>query len=101
MPEEWKCAVCQNELAVGVACIPGIPMSVAYGRTCLEAGAHPSWALRANVACCGGVDAVIPEYLESLVYEDAAYITLRKSINKRPLEDFFGPEPDREEKESL
>lgn len=35
------CQVCNGEPAVGVAAVPGVPVSMAYGRKCLEANAHP------------------------------------------------------------
>lgn len=41
---------------VGVASIPGMPISVAYGRNCLAANAHPWWALVGNAAMIGGLD---------------------------------------------
>ena len=50
---EMKCEVCQNEPVCGVASIPFIPMSVAYGAKCLAANAHPWWALVANQAAIG------------------------------------------------
>jgi hypothetical protein len=78
------CEVCGNEPGLGVACIPGMPMSVAYGRTCLENNAHPSWAMRAQVEMAGGVNEVIPEFLDSVVYEAGQYITLRASFEKNP-----------------
>lgn len=49
-----RCEVCNNEPSVGVACIPGVPMSAAFGERCLAAGAIPYWAAVANTACCGG-----------------------------------------------
>lgn len=53
---DLTCEVCSDEPAVGVACIPGMPVSVAYGRRCLDADAHPLWAVVANTAMCGGLD---------------------------------------------
>ena len=50
------CDVCNKEPAEGVACVPGVPMSVAYGAACLKANAHPWWVLVANTVCCGGLD---------------------------------------------
>jgi hypothetical protein len=79
------CEVCNSEPAVGVACVPGIPMSVAYGNNCLREGADPLWALRANVACCGGVDCIVPEYLESRTYLNGEYVTLREALTQYPL----------------
>ena len=50
------CEVCGKNESVGVACIPGLPMSAAYCLDCLKAGAHPLGALIANTACCGGLE---------------------------------------------
>jgi hypothetical protein len=80
-----KCEVCRNEPAVGVFCVPGIPVSAAYGKTCLERGADPYGYLRANVACCGGVEHVRPEYLESLTYVNGEYLTLGEALKRQPL----------------
>lgn len=44
------CQCCGNEPSVGVASIPGVPMSIAWGRKCLEAGVVPYDILVANSA---------------------------------------------------
>jgi hypothetical protein len=51
-----NCDVCDEEPSVGVASVPGMPVSVAYGKTCLQANAHPWELLVANTALCGGFD---------------------------------------------
>lgn len=51
---ELTCDVCHAEPARGVACVPGIPVSVAYGPNCIAAGAHPYELLVANTAMIGG-----------------------------------------------
>ena len=51
-----KCDVCKNEPSVGVAAVPGVPMSVAYGEECLKANAYPLGVLVANTACAGGYE---------------------------------------------
>lgn len=43
-----KCETCQQNDAVGVAAVPGIPYSAAYCDDCLRANAHPWWVLIAN-----------------------------------------------------
>jgi hypothetical protein len=48
------CDCCHDEPAVGVAAIPYIPMSIAWGRKCLDADIIPYWAAVANTAACGG-----------------------------------------------
>jgi len=50
------CDVCGVELAIGVACVPYVPISVAYGIDCLRANAHPYWVLVANTAACDGFE---------------------------------------------
>lgn len=53
---ELICDVCHNEPAVGVAAVPGVPVSMAYGGHCLAANAHPYGILVINTAMCGGYD---------------------------------------------
>jgi hypothetical protein len=50
------CDVCGENPQVGVAAIPGIPMSVAYCEDCLRANAHPYGIIVVNTALCGGLD---------------------------------------------
>jgi hypothetical protein len=50
------CQVCDKNLAVGVACVPGVPYSAAYCLDCLKADAHPLFIVIANTACCGGLE---------------------------------------------
>lgn len=49
-----ECQVCGKEPAVGVACSGLGAVSIAYGRSCLDAGAEPYDLLVATVAMCGG-----------------------------------------------
>lgn len=53
MSEELDCDVCRKEPALGVAAVPGVPVSVAYGKECLQANAHPYWIIVANSAAAG------------------------------------------------
>lgn len=48
--KNMTCDVCHDEPMVGVASVPGVPMSVAYGRKCLNANAHPYDIVVANTA---------------------------------------------------
>lgn len=50
------CEVCGDEPAVSVASVPGVPISVAYGRKCLDANAHPYGIVVANTADVDGYD---------------------------------------------
>lgn len=54
--ETLICDVCQKEPAVGVAAVPGVPMSCAYCKTCLGANAHPLFVVIGNTALVGGYD---------------------------------------------
>lgn len=54
---DLTCDVCGNEPAVGVAAVPGVPISMAYGANCLRANAHPYGIVVANTALAGGYDA--------------------------------------------
>jgi hypothetical protein len=81
---ENVCEVCQNEPGKGVACIPGIPMSVMYGQKCLDERADPFWALKSNVECCGGPSEVRPEYLDSRTYLNGRYMSLREALEISP-----------------
>lgn len=48
--------MCNAEPMVGVAAVPGIPFSVAYGRACLAANAHPYGLIVGNTVCIGGYE---------------------------------------------
>ncbi len=50
------CDACKTNEAAGVACIPYMPMSVAYCLPCLEKNNHPINALIVNTAACGGLE---------------------------------------------
>lgn len=60
-----KCQVCDKNDAIGVACGACGPISIAYCRECLQAGAEPFDILAAYMGC-GGItspESVNPEYL--------------------------------------
>lgn len=50
------CDVCNKNKAVGVFCVPGVPMSCAYCQECIDADAHPWGIVVANTACVGGME---------------------------------------------
>ena len=77
---ELECEVCSREPAVGVAAIPGVPISVAYGRSCLDANAHPWWALVVNTALLGGLDQST-DWWQKMVADTCEHLG-------RPLEEF-------------
>lgn len=98
------CDTCKKGKTVGVACVPGVPMSAAYCKECLEEGASPIGILRANVACCGGVERTDPRYLNGTwTYCDEEYMTLKAALERHPLTeeelrvfDFLGEEGKRQ-----
>lgn len=53
---DWTCEVCGTEPATAAVAVPGMPVTVAYGRACLDANAHPYGLLVANTACIGGYE---------------------------------------------
>jgi hypothetical protein len=50
------CDVCGENPEVGVAAVPGVPMSVAYCEECLRANAHPYGIMVINTSLVGGYD---------------------------------------------
>jgi len=48
------CDVCGENPEVGVAAVPGVPMSVSYCQECLRANAHPYGIIVVNTAMVGG-----------------------------------------------
>lgn len=70
---QLSCDVCDNEPAVGVAAVPGVPISVAYGQKCMAANAYPWWVLVANTAAMGGLDESA-EWWKQMVYDTCAHL---------------------------
>lgn len=62
--KQLMCEVCNKEKAVGVACVPAVPYSAAYGKNCLEANAHPWHILVANTAMMGGLEYACEEWVQ-------------------------------------
>ena len=55
-----NCYVCGISVEdTTVACIPGLPISVAYCDPCIVANAHPVELIAMQVALCGGTGAVL------------------------------------------
>lgn len=61
-----KCEVCNERDAIGVASIPGIPVSVAWCTICVRSGAIPYWAVVANTVICGGLDRMADWWQETV-----------------------------------
>ncbi len=55
-PPELTCEACNKNKAIGVAAVPGVPISVAYCKECLQANSHPMYVLVGNTACVGGLE---------------------------------------------
>jgi hypothetical protein len=47
-----ECDVCKAEAAVGIAAVPGVPMSLAYGHHCLANYAVPLWVADFTISQC-------------------------------------------------
>lgn len=56
MNKKLICEACNENEAIGVACVPLVPMSSAYCRECLQANNHPMPVLIANTVCIGGLE---------------------------------------------
>lgn len=81
VPDLGPCQCCENEPAVGVAAVPGAPMSIAWGKECLRQGASPLWVADFNVAMCVpptdvGWHHVGDWYREIVVYAEGEYVRL-------------------------
>ena len=67
------CECCNKNEAIGVACVPMVPCSVAYCRECLKANSHPMNILVANTICIDGLENANEEWkqmvLDSLKYQ--------------------------------
>jgi len=68
-----SCDVCNKNDEIGVACIPGIPCSAAYCQECLDANAHPWWAIVANTACCDGLENCA-DWWKKMVYDTCKHL---------------------------
>src|SRR5579864_694785 len=61
------CDVCSKNEALGVCCVPGCPVSMAYCKECLQANAHPWGILVANTACCNGRQNMVEAWNEMIL----------------------------------
>lgn len=72
--------MCEVEPAVGAASVPGVPMSVAWGKRCLEHGAiGPLWVVNSQVGLNTHPDRpswddFAPWFREGTTYKDGAYV---------------------------
>lgn len=58
------CEVCNKNKSVGTCCVPGVPFSCAYCRSCLDLNVHPWNILVANTACIGNLEMSAPWWKE-------------------------------------
>lgn len=77
-PSYGVCQVCESEPAIGVASVPGVPISMAYGRKCLEANAHPYEIVVINTAMLGGLDQAAP-WWDQLVTDTLEHLEIPRS----------------------
>lgn len=61
------CEACNKNIAIGVCCVPGVPISCAYCTECIKVNSHPMWALIANTVCCGSLD-TCADWWKEMVY---------------------------------
>lgn len=67
------CDVCGEHEEVGVASVPGVPMSVAYCTECLRANAHPYGIMVINTALIDGYDNA-SEWWQQMVDDTLAHL---------------------------
>lgn len=67
------CDVCEKNLEIGVACVPGLPISVAYCQQCLNANAHPWWTLVAGTALNNGLENCA-DYWKKMVQDTCVHL---------------------------
>lgn len=68
------CEVCGAEPMVGVAAVPGVPMSVAYGRNCLQHGATPLWIADVQIGQIMPVHDLDWRYVADWFREETVYV---------------------------
>lgn len=79
--KESKCEVCEQNNSVGVAAVPGAPVSVAWCKTCLEEGAYgPIWVAKSTILTIGGLENAEDWFKESLVFIDGKYVPIKEAL---------------------
>lgn len=79
LPDLGQCQCCENEPSVGVAAIPGVPMSITWGEECLKRHATPLWVADITVGDCCNPQApswsdLAEWFREQLVYLNGQYV---------------------------
>lgn len=80
------CNVCEESEAVGVAAMPGVPISFAYCRECLAANAHPYSIVVANTAMIGGTG-MSAEWWQELVMHTLAHLKISPEQFKKDVDE--------------
>lgn len=79
---DQTCEVCDGGskgLYAGVACIPGVPISVAWCLSCVERSAVPLFVVEVNAWSMGfAADRAEPWFLEQTLWVDGKYVTVRE-----------------------
>lgn len=69
---QGKCDCCSQEAKVAVACIPGMPMSIAWCQKCIDADVVPYWVCVSQTACINGLERAA-KWWEDLVRRSLVY----------------------------
>jgi hypothetical protein len=90
------CDVCGVNPQIGVAAIPGVPMSVAYCEECLRANAHPYGIMVINTAMISGGLEEAAEWWREMVDDTLRHLgktraqfDLDVELERREMNDFF------------
>lgn len=94
-----ECNVCdwveqpdQPPRRIGIAAVPGVPMSLAFCEVCLARGASvPLWVGQFQVDLNGSLDAIDPGYLELVTFAHGAYVPLREALADYTPQDTAAP----------
>jgi hypothetical protein len=91
MGEPSVCDVCNGESGgkqVGVACIPGVPMSIMWCSECLKHNCAPKWILEFDYSMSDGDLRNLQEWAsERETWLDGKYITLRELVAITPADE--------------
>lgn len=84
---DQKCEVCNGESGgryVGVACIPGVPMSIAWCSECLARDCAPAWVFDHDfVHVAGGDMDVLDDWVRSRrTWANGRYVTFDEYVKR-------------------
>ncbi len=72
MSEENACQCCGKAPSIGVACSSMGAFSIAWCRSCLDAGIEPYWACVATAVSCGGTWEGLAEWAQETITRSLA-----------------------------